>query len=266
MPFIRRGFTLIELLVVIAIIAILAAILFPVFAQAREKGRQASCLSNQKQIGMAMLQYSQDFDETFVLTYYAGSASNAPQSWPRIVQPYLKNIQVFQCPSEGDVTGNTAGTGDAAETAYQVHYAYNLYLGGNTGGTPPSILPQMKAPARTVMLVDGVAAPLAGVDPAKWVVKSSATGIAGRPDTRGRTGYILIHAGSTSIGFADFGAPRARHIGLTNVLWADGHVKAQKVESFYTLPGQEVPNKPADATQTNWSPCLDPLYGCDYLQ
>src|SRR5580765_4262996 len=90
----REGFTLIELLVVIAIIAILAAILFPVFAQAREKARQTSCLSNQKQIGTGIMMYVQDFDETYPLSqYFTGGATGAGAqvSWQAAVYPYIKN-------------------------------------------------------------------------------------------------------------------------------------------------------------------------------
>ncbi len=90
----RRGFTLIELLVVIAIIAILAAILFPVFARAREKARQSSCLSNLKQIALGTLMYVQDYDE--VLPSYGGSPMVTPQTR---IQPYLKNLQIWVCPS-----------------------------------------------------------------------------------------------------------------------------------------------------------------------
>src|SRR5687768_4219676 len=91
----RRAFTLIELLVVIAIIAILAAILFPVFAQARDKARTSSCLSNTKQLGTALMMYTQDFDETNVPN---GTGTNNPQ-WPDLLQPYAKNTGILICPS-----------------------------------------------------------------------------------------------------------------------------------------------------------------------
>jgi prepilin-type N-terminal cleavage/methylation domain-containing protein/prepilin-type processing-associated H-X9-DG protein len=91
----RRGFTLIELLVVIAIIAILAAILFPVFAQAREKARQTSCASNVKQIALAMLMYAQDYDEKFPPQF----GPQASLDWPVPLEPYVKNAQLFGCPS-----------------------------------------------------------------------------------------------------------------------------------------------------------------------
>jgi prepilin-type N-terminal cleavage/methylation domain-containing protein len=94
----RKGFTLIELLVVIAIIAILAAILFPVFAKAREKARQTSCLSNVKQIALAMMMYYQD------------SEAFTPRAvWMQRIQPYVNNQQIFRCPSYGPMTTNIRG-------------------------------------------------------------------------------------------------------------------------------------------------------------
>src|SRR5688500_17276072 len=96
----RRGFTLIELLVVIAIIAILAAILFPVFARARENARRASCQSNLKQVGLGIMQYTQDYDEKFPQSPWNNIASDTRRShWGQVIQPYVKSTQLFVCPS-----------------------------------------------------------------------------------------------------------------------------------------------------------------------
>lgn len=98
----QGGFTLIELLVVIAIIAILAAILFPVFAQAREKARSASCLSNQKQVALAFMMYSQDYDETYPLAIAQDPVTKATLWWEDLVRPYIKGGNVggiLTCPS-----------------------------------------------------------------------------------------------------------------------------------------------------------------------
>lgn len=137
----RRGFTLIELLVVIAIIAILAAILFPVFAKAREKARQSSCLSNEKQLALAFLQYAQDYDETLPLN--PGGTENAsaqtdPCCWFRVVDPYLKNTQILLCPSVG---GGTPYTTPATD--------YNTNDFGMVPGGPR--LGQIAAPAQTLL-------------------------------------------------------------------------------------------------------------------
>ncbi len=102
----RRGFTLIELLVVIAIIAILAAILFPVFAKAREKARQSSCASNAKQISLAVHQYTQDYDEKLVVNFDTSGGHTAVE----LLRPYIKNEQIWVCPSIG-ATPWPRGTG-----------------------------------------------------------------------------------------------------------------------------------------------------------
>jgi prepilin-type N-terminal cleavage/methylation domain-containing protein/prepilin-type processing-associated H-X9-DG protein len=123
----RKGFTLIELLVVIAIIAILAAILFPVFAKAREAARATSCKSNLKQLGTAMQMYTQDYDEMMPYNYHYSGAGTLPLYWwEDDVQPYIKNWNVFLCPSRSP------------------HLAYGY---GRTGaGQPNPLISDYKAP------------------------------------------------------------------------------------------------------------------------
>ncbi len=138
----RKGFTLIELLVVIAIIAILAAILFPVFARAREKARQSNCLSNVKQQMTGILMYVQDYDETMPRLYVAAGAYVCPGGgtdtsgrlpWVVGITPYIKNIQIFNCPSistawDGGVANGTSTDNPALTNA--ISYGYNEFCAG----------------------------------------------------------------------------------------------------------------------------------------
>jgi len=137
----RRGFTLIELLVVIAIIAILAAILFPVFAQAREKARQTSCLSNCKQIGLALQMYAQDYDERLPNTGpdWPGNGKNPVYAagygwamWVVLLDPYIKSRKVWVCPS-GPTSGNGFVAGPKTDPI-PVNLGYNEYLFWQPGG------------------------------------------------------------------------------------------------------------------------------------
>ena len=124
----QNAFTLIELLVVIAIIAILAAILFPVFAQARESARRTSCLSNVKQMGVAFAMYTQDYDETTPAVIHDNSLPYDPDFWV-IIQPYVKNINMFYCPDRTEWTMPTGDTcsGQEAVNPLQrcIGYGYN---------------------------------------------------------------------------------------------------------------------------------------------
>jgi prepilin-type N-terminal cleavage/methylation domain-containing protein len=154
----RKGFTLIELLVVIAIIALLAAILFPVFAEAREKARQTACLNNNKQLGLAFVMYLGDYDETYPLGFgYAGGwlwdryhatphdwrASvplNSPlhqayqAHWSNAVQPYMKSDGIYACPSASLTRLNTGDYANARRAPARVSYTYNGLLHGAVGG------------------------------------------------------------------------------------------------------------------------------------
>ncbi len=130
----RNAFTLIELLVVIAIIAILAAILFPVFAKAREKARQSSCQSNEKQLALAMIQYCQDYDEKFVYCGWTGGGVGW-WNWCPLVMPYVKNTQVYLCPSD---SGRAAPPTAAQYNGSYGSYAYNYATcRGNVAGISP---------------------------------------------------------------------------------------------------------------------------------
>jgi prepilin-type N-terminal cleavage/methylation domain-containing protein/prepilin-type processing-associated H-X9-DG protein len=153
---VRRGFTLIELLVVIAIIAILAAILFPVFARAREKARQASCLSNVKQLGLAFQMYKQDYDERWPLMYWSGSQWEPAASgwWGGEIAPYVKNTQIFLCPSKSD---------------RYCSYIYNVYLSGRSDAT-------ITSPAATVTIADSTGDGWWGIDNATFVPYYTASG------------------------------------------------------------------------------------------
>ena len=142
----RKGFTLIELLVVIAIIAILAAILFPVFARAREKARQTNCLSNVKQQVLGMMMYVQDYDEMMMSIYYDLDGSTdltvGDTTWIDVVIPYVKNSQIFKCPSKKTWT-----------YGYAVNYGYWSSIDGYT---PPmgQALAEIEEPSGTVLLMD----------------------------------------------------------------------------------------------------------------
>jgi prepilin-type N-terminal cleavage/methylation domain-containing protein/prepilin-type processing-associated H-X9-DG protein len=144
-----RGFTLIELLVVIAIIAILAAILFPVFAKAREKARQSSCSSNEKQLSLGLLMYAQDYDEKPPLVYDDGGGSANRIIWPQKVMPYVKNTQVSYCPSGPTAFNNWP--------QYNIAAYYGLIMGHvlPEGQTAGKSIGSFTRPSEIIMLMEG---------------------------------------------------------------------------------------------------------------
>jgi prepilin-type N-terminal cleavage/methylation domain-containing protein len=161
----RLAFTLIELLVVIAIIAILAAILFPVFAQARDKARQTACLSNCKQIGTAITMYVQDYDETFywqkawdevvdVGAGFWGPSFKSYIRWPMAHLPYVKNQDVFTCPSDKVAQGRNycKAPGGSGCVPWKISFGPNLMLMCYT--TAPVALAQLQRPAEKIFLAE----------------------------------------------------------------------------------------------------------------
>jgi prepilin-type N-terminal cleavage/methylation domain-containing protein/prepilin-type processing-associated H-X9-DG protein len=165
----RTGFTLIELLVVIAIIAILAAILFPVFAQAREKARQSACLSNFKQIGTGVMMYLQDWDEIYPsnrLYMFPGGGecegSGKILNWKNATQPYVKNTDVFKCPSNprNKEPDETKGVDKFGFTVFPISYAYNGTILWDSAGPNQPVISAAAVPeaARYIMLMESKSA------------------------------------------------------------------------------------------------------------
>lgn len=222
----NKAFTLIELLVVIAIIAILAAILFPVFARARENARRTSCLSNMKQIGLGMMQYVQDYDGKYFARYFTPGDSYPGQTFSTytwqppttdvsstanwILEPYVKSRQLFVCPSyQGNGGTNPYG------------YAYNLIAGVPWLLAPPAntipVLSEalVQEPARMVAFIDSSFASNAyPANSSNWAVS-----------------YCGVYNTSSSPCPANQ-ALKGRHFGGQNAVYMDGHAKWNKVDHF----------------------------------
>jgi prepilin-type N-terminal cleavage/methylation domain-containing protein/prepilin-type processing-associated H-X9-DG protein len=237
-----KGFTLIELLVVIAIIAILAAILFPVFAQAREKARQITCVSNEKQMGLAMLQYVQDYDETFPVGQYYDANGN-PLDWQNAIYPYVKNGT-----STGTASGSTAYNGLGgiwscpSFPSNQIdEYGVNAdicipgdYLSAATSplgyAVPVTNLAAIDSPADKIIIAEkGQGAtggePFVAVDEYVWTYSGFGQDDGDTRDLQWDYDQPINPSGSNGYpGPATM--PRYRHAVHCNVLYSDGHVKA----------------------------------------
>ena len=227
-PATRRAFTLIELLVVIAIIALLAAILFPVFARARENARKSSCANNVKQLMLGVAQYTQDFDEAFP-TGHGGYSGGLSASWNQLIFPYMKSTQVFICPSQSGATYIWASTTapPGVVNRFVTSYAGNYQLQRDDGAGGGKNLSDLAKASSTVYMCDsGVQATGA----APWIVTNppvkKGVWILQDPTTTGCPGC------ATS-GNQDWGGPDNRHLDTANVGFADGHVKAMKFPSWY---------------------------------
>ena len=209
----KQAFTLIELLVVIAIIAILAAILFPVFARARENARRASCSSNLKQIGLGIVQYAQDYDERMPSGRMSeDNKDDIGGAWPILLQPYVKSFQVFACPSN---TRNSAFMNDSQYPApngpqvVPVSYIAPIEAGGNgcafgaRGAAGPN-LSDFGNVSQTLMVLDG-----------------NTSNSDFRPTNDFWTGPMALGSNGNPAIFSG-------HLSTMNVLFVDGHVKAMK--------------------------------------
>ncbi len=216
----RNGFTLIELLVVIAIIAILAAILFPVFAKAREKARAASCLSNEKQILLAQTQYTQDYDEKFPPGH-----QDAGIAWCETLQPYAKSIQIFRCPDDSSTLWPWAIPPAGIAAAFHTSYGANYGVGHENGNSIN--LAQLNAPATTIYIADTGYTALGGSPWIDFAHQKGGPWILQDPVTNG------CPACAQNSGDPNWGTPSPRHTDLVNCGFTDGHVKAMRPESWY---------------------------------
>jgi len=244
----RRGFTLIELLVVIAIIAILAAILFPVFAQAREKARQTGCLSNFNQIGKATIMYKGDYDETmFPFMYGPGDGGFSYNwqidfTWPQMQAPYVKNWMVYRCPSDAkareDVLLADMGANNASPTRFK-EYCYGLTsdAGMNYMYLAPMMDPvtaqskgvkdsEVAKPSDCYMFIDSTWT-FAGCDMpdggGNWFVEAPSYWYSGAPWWFG--GWAI----DDCTNWLHYGGTFPRHTNSVNVDYFDGHCKSQRV-------------------------------------
>lgn len=231
----RAGFTLIELLVVIAIIAILAAILFPVFAQAREKARQSSCLSNGKQMGLAIMGYAQDYDETYPLAERLASPAGPATDWMGLIDPYVKaggsysRSGIFVCPSfaRGSDESNQY---KPLENVFG--YAGRLSYRSNPGTLlETTTLAMIDSPASKVAVFEaGTNFPTGTTDPGQgwswrsapsdqwfWTGDRNRATIADGRDCDGL--YPGVYNGCGRY-------PRYRHQNATNMVFLDGHAKS----------------------------------------
>ena len=221
------GFTLIELLVVIAIIAILAAILFPVFAKAREKARQTACLSNMKQIGTGVMMYVQDYDELYPMRYGGACPpdceNDKTRSWKNMIVPYIKNYEIYRCPSNPsgrqlDAVGNGHANQVGVFAGGYAMWLPDAWLSsqiGNGAGYPQS-LAGVPAPADHLLILE---------HSYRW------------PDTGPYLGYQEPAPNDPNIvpGPSSWNSGHSKN--RCNIIYMDGHVKFKYLKQTFEERG-----------------------------
>lgn len=206
-----RAFTLIELLIVIAILAVLAGLLFPVFARAREKSRQTACASNLKNLGLAILLYTQDHDGQSPLAAYA-TADLDFLTWHDIIEPYAKNREIGHCPSS-PLRKADAGGKVTTHFGYNAHYLTTIAPDfSNASGHTGVSLAAVARPAEVVLLTDARASL--------------------QPSWCGDDGKFLLPPSQQDTHC--WGRPNFLHDAGCTVLWVDGHVRWRKPDQFYS--------------------------------
>jgi len=224
-----QGFTLIELLVVIAIISILAAILFPVFARAREQARKASCMSNLKQIGLAVMMYAEDYDETYPMASmgYTGGA------YFDVLQPYIKNEQVWICPTAGEIKSGTdrKGSGGYVWNICGTAYSGSGSTGNGMGWKPDKPCTKSGNPFIKLAAVPFAAQTVLISDPSSNGYAGNGTQLA--PVIYGIDYLPVLHGGRVGPFYKSPVEPLTSREGGGNYLFADGHVKFMAAASAW---------------------------------
>ena len=252
---IQKAFTLIELLVVIAIVSILAAILFPVFATAREKARQTTCASNERQLGLAFLQYGQDYDDYFPCGTAPNSYGPTGEGWAGQIYSYVKSVGPFDCPDDKNF-------GSPGSKQYVVSYGYNAWPFSSIYGSATVVnIMKLTAPSRTVLLsemradqsepniTDPNESPSSYHSPyTNGLYMNSCPGCANNDGFICDMGWLGTLGSSTCTLFnhswIPLMNPTGRHSNCANFLFYDGHVKW--LAGSAVSPGQPATSTTAD--------------------